>query len=53
NGAMPTGGYAYAEIVRPFFKLKHRQRFQTALSKVFEQMLISSMLDSSHQDISK
>lgn len=28
-----------AEIVRPFFKLKHRQRFQTALSKVFEQML--------------
>ncbi|AFZ27547.1 transcriptional regulator [Cylindrospermum stagnale PCC 7417] len=28
-----------AEIFRPFFKLKHRQRFQTALSKVFEQML--------------
>jgi DNA-binding transcriptional LysR family regulator len=28
-----------AEIVRPFFKLKHRQRFQTALSQAFEQML--------------
>ncbi len=61
NGAMPTmvtersrsAGYAYAEIVRPFFKLKHRQRFQTALSKAFEQMLISSMLDSLHLDISK
>ncbi|MBD2104571.1 LysR family transcriptional regulator [Leptolyngbya sp. FACHB-261] len=30
-----------AEIVRPFLKLKHRQRFQTRLSKVFEQMLTS------------
>ncbi|MCC5637031.1 LysR family transcriptional regulator [Nostoc sp. CHAB 5844] len=30
------------EIVRPFFKLKHRQRFQTALAKVFEQMLVAS-----------
>ncbi|MBD2300137.1 LysR family transcriptional regulator [Nostoc sp. FACHB-87] len=30
------------EIVRPFFKLKHRQRFQTALAKVFEQTLITS-----------
>ncbi|MCM0592945.1 MAG: LysR substrate-binding domain-containing protein [Gloeotrichia echinulata DVL01] len=28
-----------AEIVRPFFKLKHRQRFQTALSKAFEKLL--------------
>ncbi|MBD2436006.1 LysR substrate-binding domain-containing protein [Nostoc sp. FACHB-110] len=28
------------EIVRPFFKLKHRQRFQTALSKEFEKMLL-------------
>jgi DNA-binding transcriptional LysR family regulator len=52
KGGMPTVGNAYAEIVRPFFKLKHRQRFQTALSKVFEQMLISSMLDGSHQHIS-
>jgi DNA-binding transcriptional LysR family regulator len=33
---------AIVEIVRPFFKLKHRQRFQTALAKVFEQTLISS-----------
>lgn len=41
DGAMPTAGYAYAQIVRPFFKLKHRQRFQTALSKAFEQMLLS------------
>lgn len=40
-GAMPSLGYAYAEIVRPFYKLKHRQRFQTALSKVFEEMLMS------------
>ncbi|BAZ30384.1 LysR family transcriptional regulator [Cylindrospermum sp. NIES-4074] len=31
------------EIVRPFFKLKHRQRFQTALSKTFEQTLLSSL----------
>jgi DNA-binding transcriptional LysR family regulator len=27
------------EIVRPFFKIKHRQRFQTNLSKAFEKML--------------
>jgi len=27
------------EIVRPFLKLKHQQRFQTRLSTVFEQML--------------
>ncbi|MBD2611283.1 LysR family transcriptional regulator [Nostoc linckia z18] len=41
------------EIVRPFFKLKHRQRFQTALSKAFEQMLLSSMLNNSHQQPTK
>lgn len=29
-----------AEIVRPFLKLKHQKRFQTRLSKAFEQMLI-------------
>ena len=40
------------EIVRQFLKLKHRQRFQTTLSKVFEQMLISSMLDNSSQNLS-
>lgn len=27
------------EMVRPFLKLKHRQRFQTRISKAFEQML--------------
>jgi hypoxanthine phosphoribosyltransferase len=27
------------EIVRPFLKLKHRQRFQTRLSSAFEQIL--------------
>ncbi|MDK2407626.1 LysR substrate-binding domain-containing protein [Aphanizomenon sp. PH219] len=31
------------EIVRPFYKLKHRQRFQTAISKAFEQILLSSV----------
>jgi DNA-binding transcriptional LysR family regulator len=36
-----------AEIVRPFLKLKHRQRFQTGLSKAFEELLISSLLDES------
>lgn len=30
---------ATLEITRPFLKLKHRQRFQTRLSKAFEQML--------------
>lgn len=30
---------AIAQIVRPFLKLKHRQRFQTRISKAFEQML--------------
>ncbi|BAY76817.1 LysR family transcriptional regulator [Nostoc linckia NIES-25] len=49
ESAMLTAGYTYVEIVRPFFKLKHRQRFQTALSKAFEQMLLSSMLNNSHQ----
>lgn len=29
------------EIVRPFYKLKHRQRFQTGISKAFEQILLS------------
>ncbi|HBL14286.1 MAG TPA: LysR family transcriptional regulator [Cyanobacteria bacterium UBA11162] len=32
---------AIVEIVRPFLKLKHRQRFQTRLSQAFEQMLIA------------
>lgn len=36
-----NGSGAIAEIVRPFFRLKHRQRFQTALSTAFEQMLLS------------
>ncbi|MBO3458838.1 LysR family transcriptional regulator [Aetokthonos hydrillicola] len=31
-----------SQIVRPFLKLKHKQRFQTTLSKVFEQMLLLS-----------
>lgn len=35
------------EIVRPFFKLKHRQRFQTALSKAFEQTLYQFVIRSS------
>ncbi|MEY3825253.1 MAG: hypothetical protein RLZZ148_65, partial [Cyanobacteriota bacterium] len=29
------------EMVRPFLKIKHRQRFQTQLSKAFERLLIS------------
>jgi DNA-binding transcriptional LysR family regulator len=33
------GSRVTAEIVRPFLKLKHRQRFQTRLSIAFEQML--------------
>lgn len=36
NGAAVT-----LEIVRPFLKLKHQRRFQTRLSKAFEQMLTS------------
>ncbi|MEH2067419.1 MAG: LysR substrate-binding domain-containing protein [Nostoc sp.] len=47
------GESAIVEIVRPFFKLKHRQRFQTALSKAFEQMLISPTLKNSHQHSTK
>jgi len=39
------------EIVRPFFKLKHRQRFQTALSKTFEQTLIPSLLEISPKNL--
>ncbi|OUL36330.1 LysR family transcriptional regulator [Nostoc sp. T09] len=46
------GSSVSVEIVRPFFKLKHRQRFQTALSKAFEQMLISSLVDNSSQNSS-
>jgi DNA-binding transcriptional LysR family regulator len=30
------------EIVRPFLKLKHRQRFQTRISKTFEQLLLDN-----------
>jgi len=30
------------EFVRPFLKIKHRQRFQAQVSRVFEQMLVSS-----------
>lgn len=33
------GNWAIAEIVRPFLKLKHRQRFRTRLSIAFENML--------------
>jgi DNA-binding transcriptional LysR family regulator len=29
------------EIRRPFLKLRHRQRFQTKISRVFEQLLVS------------
>lgn len=29
------------EMVRPFLNIKHRQRFQTQLSKAFEKLLIS------------
>jgi DNA-binding transcriptional LysR family regulator len=35
----PTNPPAF-EIVRPFLKLKHKQRFQTRLSAAFEQILI-------------
>ncbi|MBH8565850.1 LysR family transcriptional regulator [Nostoc sp. CENA67] len=45
-----NGSGAIAEIVRPFFKLKHRQRFQTALSTAFEQMLISCANGSNHHN---
>lgn len=35
------GSGVNVEIVRPFYKLKHRQRFQTGISKAFEQILLS------------
>ena len=34
------------EIVRPFLKLKHQQRFQTRLAKAFEEMLALSVKSS-------
>ena len=39
---------AIAEIVRPFLKLKHRQRFQTRLSRAFEEMLTRSAKSKAH-----
>jgi hypothetical protein len=33
--------HAPLEIVRPFLKLKHRQRFQSKLCTVFEKMLVA------------
>ncbi|MBW4492128.1 MAG: LysR family transcriptional regulator [Oscillatoria princeps RMCB-10] len=39
NGSGPT-----LEIVRPFLKLKHRDRFQTRLARAFEQMLAGNSL---------
>lgn len=43
------GNNALVEIVRPFLKLKHRQRFQTRISKVFEQLLLpASYAGSAH-----
>ncbi|BAY35123.1 LysR family transcriptional regulator (plasmid) [Nostoc carneum NIES-2107] len=47
-----NGSSVNAEIIRPFFKLKHRQRFQTALSKAFEEMLITSHLPNSSRSSS-
>ncbi|QSJ18800.1 LysR family transcriptional regulator [Nostoc sp. UHCC 0702] len=46
-----NGSSAIAEIVRPFFKLKHRQRFQTALSTAFEQMLLSYSTSKLHVEL--
>ncbi|HEY9597951.1 MAG TPA: LysR family transcriptional regulator, partial [Cyanophyceae cyanobacterium] len=37
-----NGSPRAVEIVRPFLKLKHRQRFQTRISKAFEKMLLSN-----------
>ncbi|MBD0265975.1 MAG: LysR family transcriptional regulator [Tolypothrix sp. Co-bin9] len=34
-----NGSLSPTEIIRPFLKLKHRQRFQSRLSTAFEQML--------------
>ncbi|MBW4683102.1 MAG: LysR family transcriptional regulator [Microcoleus vaginatus WJT46-NPBG5] len=42
-----NGSPVNAEIVRPFLKLKHRQRFQTRLSKAFEQLLTLPFSDNS------
>jgi DNA-binding transcriptional LysR family regulator len=42
------GSSAIAEIVRPFLKLKHRQRFQTRLSRAFEQILTRSAKSKAH-----
>ncbi|MBD1937074.1 LysR family transcriptional regulator [Microcoleus sp. FACHB-68] len=42
-----NGSHVNAEIVRPFLKLKHRQRFQTRLSKAFEQLLTLPFPDNS------
>ncbi len=36
------GKSAIAEMVRPFLKLKHRQRFQTKLAKAFEKALVET-----------
>ncbi|MEJ1936031.1 LysR substrate-binding domain-containing protein [Nostoc sp. NIES-2111] len=38
-----NGKNVNAQIIRPFYKLKHRQRFQTGLSKVFEEMLLQGV----------
>lgn len=37
-----SGSPRTVEIVRPFLKLKHQQRFQTRISKAFEKVLLSS-----------
>lgn len=40
NGTNPT-----LEFVRPFLKIKHRQRFQTRLSQAFEAIIKEKMLE--------
>lgn len=35
-----TNSQSVVEIPRPFLKLRHRQRFQTKISQVFEQLLV-------------
>ena len=42
-----NSSHVAAEIVRPFLKLKHRQRFQTRLSQAFEQLLTLPSPDNS------
>lgn len=37
--AEKEGSHVALEMVRPFLKLKHRERFQTRLSKAFEEVL--------------